>query len=90
MDDSHFSHSACQLVPEIEAESRLYQDQERNLVQKSFVENSNPLPNNKITKDINGTKGLFAMEPRALRIIGGAISRCSRNSTIKEFQPLQY
>ena len=51
------------------------------------MEHSNPPPNNKITKNINGTKGLFLMEP--LRIIGGTISRCSRNSTIKECQPLQ-
>ena len=86
MDDSHFSHSACQVVPAIEAESLKHQDQERILPCKSRMEKSNPFLNK--TQDISKTKGLFPMEP--LKINEGMISSCSEISACKEFQPLQF
>ena len=72
MDDSLFSHSACQLVPEIEGESLMHQNQERILLCKNRLEESNPFPNE--INDINGTRSLFPMGP--LQIIGGMITNC--------------
>ena len=71
--DSSISHSACQILLEIEAESL---KQTRSRMTDSSLSSDN--------MGIKGTASLFPTEPH--KINGGMIPRCSENYTNQEVQ----
>ena len=84
MEDSHFSHSECQMISKSEAENLICKVHEKHLVNGSrMVKESNPTSNDKAATDISGTANLFLMEP--LKIIGGTKSGLSAKSTAIDF-----